>query len=46
MYSLRDTFFKTKDERNQVCAKVAPNPLRFQDTLKNVIPCRYNIFDF
>ena len=43
---LRDTFFKTEDERDYVCAKVSPNPLRFQDVFKNVILCRDIMYDF
>ena len=44
--SLRDIFFKMGDERDKVCAKIAPNPLRFQDALKNVILFRDIKFDF
>ena len=44
--SLRDTFFKTRDERDWVCAKSSPNHLRFSDALKNAILCEDIIFHF
>ena len=43
---LRDTFFKTGDERDWVCAKSSPNHLRFSDALKNAILCGDITFDF
>ena len=43
---LRNTFFKMEDERDLVCAKVAPNTLRFQDALKKAILYRDIMFDF
>ena len=46
LQTLRDTFFKTEDEREKVCAKVAPNLLRFQDALKNAILYRDIMFEF
>ena len=43
---LRDTFFKTRDERDWVCAKSSPNHLRFSDVLKNAILCGGIRFNF
>ena len=44
--SLRDTLFKTGDEKNFVWTKVAPNPSRIHKTTKNMILYKNLMFIF
>ena len=46
MSILRDTLFKTGDEKNYVWTKVAPNPSRIHKTTTNTILCKNLMFVF